>query len=353
MAQRSALIAFFRRELGELLAVQRSDRPWGLPAAIAVATGLPMLLGAWLGELPMAALASIGAMTIAYLPRTPLDHRMRSLLAIGTGMIACHAVGQASHMFPLLRVPAIAVVAVLVTFACRYFRVVPPGALFPVMAAAIGAYAPGSVADMPLRLSVFALGALGAVLIGGLYSVHALRSRPPAPVPPPPEDLRRVIGDSLVIGAFVGLSLAVAEAFALEKPYWVPVSCLAVIQGTSLRAVWSRQAHRIVGTALGLCVTWGLIRYATGPWAIAVAVTVLTFCIEAAIVRHYAFAAIFITPMTILLAEATMPGQSDAATLMAARLLDTVIGAVIGFAGGATVHSTHVQAWFAQWPRRP
>ena len=37
----------------------------------------------------------------------------------------------------------------------------------------------------------------------------------------------------------------VAALLGLEKAYWVPVSCLAVMQGVTLRASWQRNVHRI------------------------------------------------------------------------------------------------------------
>lgn len=119
----------------------------------------------------------------------------------------------------------------------------------------------------------------------------------------------------------------------------MPVSCLAVIQGINLRAVWNRQAHRIIGTMIGLAVTWVLVRPAADPWVIAVAVMVLTFCIETAIVRHYAFAIIFIAPLTILLAEASTLGHAGSFPLIVARFADTVTGALIGLAGGICLHN--------------
>jgi hypothetical protein len=48
--------------------------------------------------------------------------------------------------------------------------------------------------------------------------------------------------------------LLLAEALRLPRPYWVPVSCLAVLQGVTLRAVWNRQFQRVAGTALGCVV---------------------------------------------------------------------------------------------------
>jgi uncharacterized membrane protein YccC len=57
------------------------------------------------------------------------------------------------------------------------------------------------------------------------------------------------------------------------------------------------------------------------------------------VVRHYAFAAIFITPMTILLAEAATLGHGSPSALIQARFLDTVLGCFVGLVGGICLHS--------------
>ncbi|MDH6234613.1 putative membrane protein YccC [Mesorhizobium soli] len=139
------------------------------------------------------------------------------------------------------------------------------------------------------------------------------------------------------------MSLALAGMLGLEKAYWVPVSCLAVMQGVTLQASWSRNVHRIVGTVLGMGLTWLLLPFLTNSWAIALAVTLLTLLIETAVVRHYAFAAIFITPLTILLAESSSPGPVSSAMLMQTRLIDTVVGALIGLVGAVCLHNRKVR----------
>jgi len=342
--------AIIRRELREFVTVRRSDRPWQLPFAVAVAVGLPMAAGVWFSEMREAALGSIGAMTILYIPRTRLDHRMASLMAAAFGMTACYALGQLSHLVPEARLPIIALVAMLVTMACRYYRVGPPGPLFFVMAATIGAFAPGQLGDAAAKLGVFALGTMGAVIVGLIYSLHMLRSRAPIPALRPPNDLLdAVVIEALIIGLFVALSLGAAQFLGIEKPYWAPISCLAVIQGVNLRAVWNRKIQRIVGTMIGLGVTWLLVRYAAYPWAVASTIVILTFLIEMAIVRHYAFAAIFITPVAILLAEASTLGLTDSSGLIAARFADTVVGALIGLAGGVCLHNPVLRQRLRGW----
>lgn len=125
----------------------------------------------------------------------------------------------------------------------------------------------------------------------------------------------------------------------MQKAYWVPVSCLAVIQGASLRAVWNKQLHRVVGTCIGLLVSWGLLLLPLDKWSISLTMMVLTFVIESTVVRHYAFATIFITPMTILLAEAVTLGHGSPFALVQARFFDTVLGCFVGLVGGICLHS--------------
>lgn len=346
------LVQLLRREWRELITINPSDRPWEMPFAAALSTGIPMLVGAATGNMADASIASMAGLVFLYLPATPLHYGMVRIMACGFGMICCHAAGAVSHLAPVLQVPLLTLTAILVTMICQFYRIGPPGSLFFIMVAAVAAYAPGTLADLPSRLGMVALGCINATVIAFLYSLHILRRRAPKPVPPPPQaDFDRVWIDSVVIGLAVGLSLALAELLGLDKAYWVAVSCLAIIQGISLRAAWNRQVHRLIGSAIGLGVTWVLMLFLLNDWLIAIALIVLSFLIETAVVRHYGFAAIFITPLTIILAEAPNLG-ADIGPMMEARLLDTILGAGIGFAGAVCLHSPAFRAWFGGWLRR-
>ena len=57
--------------------------------------------------------------------------------------------------------------------------------------------------------------------------------------------------------------------------------------------------------------------------------------------RHYGLAAIFITPLTIFLAEASQSGHGAADATLLARLLDTVLGSVVGLVGDVYLHIRH------------
>ena len=112
-----------------------------------------------------------------YLPDTPLHHRMVSLMACAFAMSASYALGVMSHFLPALMVPVLVFTAILVTMVCRFYRLGPPGSLFFIMAASIGAFSPGEVLEVPLKVGLLTMGCLLACLIAFFYSVHILRVR--------------------------------------------------------------------------------------------------------------------------------------------------------------------------------
>ena len=350
-----------RVEYRNLLTVQASDRRWQMPFAAALASGLPLFIGAWFGRLDYGLVSSLGGLVFLYTPQTEMAQRMLTLMACAFGMIACYALGIISHFYPPAIILVLSFLTMVVTMLCRFYRIGPPGNIFFIMAAAIGAYSPAAVLDVPLRVGLLSLGVVLACIIAFAYSVYMLvrRLQTPAPhQPPPPFDY--VVFDALVIGVVVGVSLVLASAFGLDRPYWVPVSCLAVISGVSLRAVWTKQVHRIVGTMLGLLLAWVLLLLPHDPWLLAALMTVLTFIIEMAVVRHYGFAVIFITPLTIFLAEAASIGTAGGLTtaeLIQARLFDIILGSVVGLIGGAGLYMPAIRnrlepALHRLWRRR-
>ena len=236
-----------RAEMRHLTTVSPSERRWQRPLAAALATGLPLLVGAY---------------------------------------------------------PVLAFIALLVFMVCRFYRVGPPGTIFL------------------------------------FYSVFTLRTQAPQPVAPlPPATFDFVVFDSVVIGLFVGLSLALAQLLDLQRAYWVPVSCLAVIQGVSFRAVWNKQLQRIVGTVLGLLLFLGLLALPLDKWTISLLVMALSFIVEVMIVRHYGLAVIFITPLTLFLAEAATLGHGVPTGILQAQLVDTIVGSLVGLVGDFCLHS--------------
>jgi uncharacterized membrane protein YccC len=124
------------------------------------------------------------------------------------------------------------------------------------------------------------------------------------------------------------------------------------MQGMSVRAMWEKQLHRLLGTGIGLLVAWGLLSLPFNNWSISFVMMALSFIVETAVVRHYGFAAIFITPMTILLADAATLDPNAVGELIEARFFDTVLGCLTGFVGGLCLHSQRFRTMVGGWMRK-
>jgi len=336
----SKLKNLIHAEFDHLTTLTPSDRTWQMPFTAALAIGLPLMVGAYFNHLEYGLVSSLGGLVFLYLPNTPMHHRMVTIMACAFALTSCYALGVISHFSSALLVPVLTFISILITMLCRFYSLGSPGSLFFIMAAAIGAYTPLNPLQVPLMVGLVSMGALLACLLAFFYSLHALRRNPAKAAPAlatPTFDY--VVFDSVIIGTFVGISLLLAQSLHLEKAYWVPVSCLAVIQGVSVRAIWNKQLHRIAGTSIGLLVSWGLLLLITDKWMVCLTIMLLTFMIEMIVVRHYALAAVFITPLTILLAEAATMDHGLVAALIQARFFDTVLGCLVGLAGGVCLHN--------------
>lgn len=120
----------------------------------------------------------------------------------------------------------------------------------------------------------------------------------------------------------------------MENPYWVPISCLAVMQGISTSHVWERVLHRVAGTVVGLGLTWLVLQIPLHVWQVCLCILILQIIVEFFVVRNYGLAAIFISMLTVFLAEPNITLTSHSNSLIEARLVDTLLGSFIGAIGG-------------------
>lgn len=326
------------QEVRHLFTLHPSARPWRLALASAIAMGGPVWLGAWLHALGQGLSASVGALVFLYLPQARLGAALRSLLSSSAVLLACYGLGALSGPWPAWQAPTLALLTTLSTGYCRAFRLGgPPGSLFLVIAASVGA---SRHALSPLELTSIAWVAAGCVFALGVAGVCAELMPPAAPDPAgtPLPSWRQVLPDAVAIGTVVGLAMALAQGLQLSHPQWVPISCLAVIQGGSLREIWRKQLHRMVGTTLGLVLVSALFASAPSDWQVAAWIVLLPFAIELTVARHYATAVVFITPLTILLADAGQAHGASWPALAQSRWLDTAVGCLVGLAGGVLLH---------------
>lgn len=339
-------------EVRHLLRLNTPSRPWHIAFVASVCMAIPVFAGAYYGRMDYALLVCMGTLVILYLPKTALVHRMQSLMMCTFGFLACFTLAIVAGINPYLSTIVLALTVVLVEIICRYYSISPPGSFFFIFMATIGSTLPFDVALIPVRIGLLALGCMLSCLVAFIYTLIVF----PGPVlgltqPSKPsrskQELFLITLEAGVVGFFVGGSYLLSLMLKLPNPYWVPVSCLAIMQGANFRSVWHRNIHRITGTALGMGLAWMVFSLSLNVWTYAVSIVLLNFIVESLVVRNYGLAVIFITPMTMLFAEGGtihIPPE----TLVMTRLSDIVIGSVVGFVGGSIMHHPGMLSYAAR-----
>ncbi|MGP5551036.1 FUSC family protein [Psychrobacter namhaensis] len=333
-------------ELTHLLTVNRSQRPWHMPIIATIAISFPVFVGAYFGALPSGIKASLGAMVILNTPLAgKLSYRLVTVMAWGFAMSLCFALGLIAQQAPLLKLPIFTLMAFGIVIFGRYYRQPPPAGLFVMMAGAIALFIPLPLEDIMPAIGLVMLGSGFALVMALAYSLFLLATRPSTPTPTYSYE-PDTITESVIVAGFVSLALLIALGLNLTKPYWAAVSCFLIIQGIHLRTMWIKQIHRLLGTIVGVSLAGWMLSWGLSIWGVALSILTMMLCIESLVDRHYGLAVIFITPLTIFIAEygSGLPLSEQAyQTVILARLFDTLIGCLVGLGGGVVMHSTNLR----------
>ncbi|MEU7562524.1 FUSC family protein [Streptomyces eurythermus] len=141
----------------------------------------------------------------------------------------------------------------------------------------------------------------------------------------------------LAVRTALGCALAGYAALALGvgRPYWALVTAASLYQ-VNVTLTWSRAVQRVVGNLVGVLVFAALAPLThLHPAALVLVSLALNFGAEALIGRNYWLGSVCVTPMALLITE--FARSQDTADLITDRVVDTLIGALVGFAAAVAV----------------
>lgn len=323
-----------------LFTLKPSERLWHIPLLASLATAVPLLAGLYFDNLDYGKLACLSGLVMLYIPKANLAVRMRNVIICSFGFVVSFAVGISFSFNPYLSAVVFGIYTCGVHWVTRYFKMKPPGNFFFIMIASMASCMPFNLATIPERIGILSMGLIFSCLLVALYGLLRLKSdliqhKENIEIKEHSKIRYSNIYESIILGVFMFLSLFLGLYLELSNPYWIPISCLAVMQGIGTHNIWRRSMQRVVGTILGLGVCWALLPLLKTPLAICIGIFILQFFIEIIVVRQYALAVILITPMTVLLAEAGSQIHLDSSgELVLLRLTHIIIGSFIGAIGG-------------------
>ncbi|NEN78955.1 FUSC family protein [Nocardioides zeae] len=300
-----------------------------LRAALSVL--LPLLVLLATDHLAWGLFAVFGAFAAVYGGSSPSPDRWRVQAHAGVLLVGATLVGTAVGLSPdraWLVVPAAAAVGAVATAVSDRRRWIPPGPLFAVFAVGACAAHPSRPGDLLAALGVATGTAALAVTLGRLDEHRARTRSEPVPARPPsaaaPVRRRHVAR----VAAAVLVAGAVATAAGIGHPYWAMVAAVAPLSAPRLRAQVARGSQRAVGTLLGVGVAFVVLSLHLPPLAAVLLAAVLQGAAELLVVRNYAAALVFITPLALLMGQLAAP--LPVGPLVLDRLVETLLGTAVG-----------------------
>lgn len=339
----------------------QTDRVWQLPFFAAMAVGIVLFVGILCDRVDLALVAILGVNSFLYVPNTPIYHRMAVTMCCSFGIITSFALGFLAHFLPThltyICLPIIVgMVSIISSVLVRYYDLGAPGYFFFAMSCIIGAFIPYPASDFVFLVGVVTLGTIVANIMAFLYSlsvVYWFKNKMPSMI-----HVRGNLGfevivvESIIIGISVGVAVFLGHIMGLSRSYWVAISCVAIMQGATLKDVWLRQTQRIIGTFVGMLFAMWLVCIHFSEVEFTLVIMWLMFMGEFCVVRNYALAMVFFTPFTIYLAEIGHFMLSEAEIAIQARMLDVIIGSVIGLFGGFMLYYTKFRVFFSRIAHR-
>ncbi len=138
---------------------------------------------------------------------------------------------------------------------------------------------------------------------------------------------------ALRFGVITTIATMIAHSFDFTRSYWIPLSCVAVMSGSSMVATFHRALQRSMGTILGIIIATIILHFHPSGYAVALFILLFTALTELFIVKNYGLAIIFITPNALILAETITGGEFSSFYFASARMIDVTIGSAIGLIG--------------------
>lgn len=323
-----------------LFALSPSRGPrWPVATQAALGIAVPIAVMSLLGLAPLGYVAASGAFTVLFAGAAPTVDRVRLLPFVAAGLTLSAALGVAVAGEPWLVGIGVVLVSVVSAGLCFGFRLGPPGPLFFVLVFGLSAHVVASSPIAPFAyLAALASGCVFSLAVAAaplaLPRVRTRDARPFADLFPGPA----LNADSRVLLVRVALVAVIGVLLGLvidpDRTYWIVGSAVAVIGvAAARRAAVERGLHRMLGTVVGagLYALLALL-HPSGLW-LALLLGALQFAIELVVVRHYALALVFITPLVLLLTGAAT-GDIGSMHVAGERIVDTVAGAALGAASG-------------------
>lgn len=308
-------------------------------------TGIMLLLGYVSGNMQIGTFGALGAFAFLYYLPIPNKQLIKRIFRVGLCMTTGFFLGAISTFVPWVIPITISLISLAGFIVFRVLHAPRPGAFFIIM---VSSMATGTSLDFSGIAAATAYVALGVSASIGVAVIVRIAHRKLSGVEVSIENSSfnerwkhalthdsRLLLSSIHHACIIFFATYIGMALGLGNPYWVTISCAAVLQGSELIAIFQRNVQRIVGGMVGLLVGIVLFSFDLNVISTITIIVILNVFVEYAMVRNYAIANFFTNPLSLLLAN--LSSGAFVNDLVSYRFFGLVLGSMIAFIGAALI----------------
>ncbi|MGB7366956.1 FUSC family protein [Carnobacterium jeotgali] len=307
-------------------------------------TGTMLMLGYLLNNMQIGTFGALGAFAFLYYQPIPTKALMQRIFKVGICLVLSFLAGALSTFVPWMIPITISLISLISLLIFRILILPNPGSFFVIMVGSMGTGLTLTFSEIIWAALYVAFGVLAAVLIASLVGI--VHRKLIEEVEYRPESFKtkfvyavkndqELLLSSIHHAGIIFFATYLGSALELGNPYWITISCAAVLQGRKLNVIMYRNVQRIVGGAFGLLVGMFLFSLDLNVIQTIIVITILNFFVEYAMVRNYGLANLFTNPLALLLAN--LSSDAFVSDLVGNRFIGLVVGSIIGFTGAALI----------------
>ena len=313
-------------------------RVW-IAVRAALSISVPFAVLTLLGHPEIGLQFAAGSFVALFAAGNAAAERAKLLPIIGLALFVSFALGALLAPAPVWLAVGLVLVSVVSSALSLAFRVGPPGPVFFALSYGLAANVTGVVDGKRINDPVVFLAAVaGGMVFSYLLALAPLllakeRARPV-------RRLRELLPGPWLGGGEAMLVLRIGIVAALgtlitvlwidpHRAYWTVSAGIAVVGLSAVRRhSLGRGLHRTLGTIVGALLYVAIAPLTDSPLLLVALFALLQFTIEIVVVRNYALALVFITPLVLLMSAAATGGAHYLASA-GERVLDTAIGSAL------------------------
>lgn len=329
----------------ELLKIKETEDSILRVLGAGATTGIMLLLGYLSGNMQIGTFGALGAFAFLYYLPIPNKQLVKRIFRVGLCMITGFFLGAVSTFIPWMIPITISLISLAGFIVFRILHAPRPGAFFIIM---VSSMATGTSLDFSGILAATMYVALGVAASIGIAVIVRILHRKLSGVEVAVENIpfnerwthaithdSRLLLSSIHHAGIIFFATYIGMALGLGNPYWVTISCAAVLQGSELIVIFQRNVQRIVGGMVGLLVGIVLFSFKLDVVSTIVIIVILNVFVEYAMVRNYTIANFFTNPLSLLLAN--LSSGAFVNELVSYRFAGLVLGSLIAFIGAALI----------------